>query len=52
MTALAAMALDSTVRGTHDLVALLNLSPMAVVPRIRNKEFARRRASNWWRWLR
>jgi uncharacterized protein involved in exopolysaccharide biosynthesis len=43
MIALAAMALDSTVRGTHDVVALLNLSPIAVVPRIRNKEFARRR---------
>jgi polysaccharide biosynthesis transport protein len=43
MIALAAMALDSTVRGTHDIVALLNLSPIALVPRIRNKEFARRR---------
>ena len=43
MIALAAMALDSTVRGTHDVVALLNLSPIAVVPRIRNKEFDRRR---------
>ncbi len=43
MIALAAMALDSTVRGTHDVVALLNLSPIAVVPRIRNQEFARRR---------
>jgi succinoglycan biosynthesis transport protein ExoP len=43
MIALAAMALDSTVRGTHDVVALLNLSPIAVVPRIRNQEFARQR---------
>jgi polysaccharide biosynthesis transport protein len=43
MIALAAMALDSTVRGAHDVVALLNLSPIAVVPRIRNQEFARRR---------
>jgi succinoglycan biosynthesis transport protein ExoP len=43
MIALAAMALDSTVRGAHDVVALLDLSPIAVVPRIRNKELARRR---------
>jgi succinoglycan biosynthesis transport protein ExoP len=43
MIALAAMALASTVRGTHDVVALLHLSPIAVVPFIRNKEFARRR---------
>ena len=43
MVALAAMALDSTVRGSHDIVALLNLPPIAVVPVIRNAEFARRR---------
>jgi polysaccharide biosynthesis transport protein len=43
MIALAAMALDSTVRGSHDIVALLNLAPIGVVPVIRNAEFARRR---------
>ena len=43
MIALAAMALDSTVRGTHDIVALLNLPPIAVVPVIRNVAFVRRR---------
>jgi uncharacterized protein involved in exopolysaccharide biosynthesis len=41
--ALAAMALDTTVRGSHDVVALLNIPPIAVVPVIHNAGFARRR---------
>src|SRR4029077_12670959 len=43
MAALAATALDSSVRGTHDLVSLLRITPIAVVPLIRNAEFAQRR---------
>ena len=43
MAALAASALDSSVRGSHDLAAILELAPIAVVPVIRNAEFMRRR---------
>jgi uncharacterized protein involved in exopolysaccharide biosynthesis len=41
--ALGAMALDSTVRGSHDVIALLNIPPIAVVPVIHNADFIRRR---------
>lgn len=43
MAALGANALDSSVRGTRDLVALLQMTPIAVVPVIRNAEFVHRR---------
>ena len=43
MAALAASALDSSVRGSRDLVSLLRITPIAVVPLIRNAEFAQRR---------
>lgn len=43
MAALAAGALDSTVRGSRDLMTALKLTPIAVVPMIRNAEFAQRR---------
>jgi polysaccharide biosynthesis transport protein len=43
MAALGASALDSSVRGRRDLVALLNVTPIGIVPVIRNAEFARRR---------
>lgn len=43
MAALGASALDSSVRGTRDLVALLQMTPIAVVPIIHNAEFVRRR---------
>jgi uncharacterized protein involved in exopolysaccharide biosynthesis len=43
MAALGASALDSSVRGTRDLVALLQMTPIAVVPIIHNAEFMRRR---------
>ena len=43
MAALSASALDSSVRGRRDLVALLNMTPIGIVPVIRNAEFARRR---------
>ena len=39
MVALGVSALDSSVRGSRDLVALLDLTPIAVVPLIRNAEF-------------
>jgi polysaccharide biosynthesis transport protein len=42
MAALGASALDSSVRGRRDLVALLNVAPIGIVPVIRNAEFARR----------
>ncbi|MFZ0009974.1 MAG: hypothetical protein WAK94_17195 [Steroidobacteraceae bacterium] len=42
MAALSASALDSSVRGRRDLVALLNMTPIGIVPVIRNAEFARR----------
>jgi uncharacterized protein involved in exopolysaccharide biosynthesis len=50
MVVLGAIALDSTVRGSHDVLALLNIPPIAVVPVIRNAEFAvrrRRQLSAW-----
>src|SRR4029077_3093092 len=43
MAALAASALDSSVRGSHDLATILELTPIAVVPVIRNAEFVRSR---------
>ena len=43
MAALAAIALDRSVRGSPDLAMLLSLTPIAVVPLIRNAEFLRRR---------
>ena len=42
MVALAATALDSTVRGRGDLVALLNMKPITIVPVIRNAHYWRR----------
>jgi len=44
MTALAASALDSTVRGTRDVYTLLDASPIGMIPVIRNAAFFRRRA--------
>jgi succinoglycan biosynthesis transport protein ExoP len=43
MAALGASALDSTVRGSRDLMTILKMTPIAVVPVIRNAEFARQR---------
>lgn len=43
MAALGAGALDFSVRGRRDLMALLEVTPLAVVPLIRNAEFAQRR---------
>ncbi len=43
MSALGAMALDLTVRGSHDVVALLKMAPIGVVPVIRNAASIRRR---------
>jgi succinoglycan biosynthesis transport protein ExoP len=43
MAALGATAVDSTVRGTRDLHALLAMSPIGIVPYIRNAAFHRRR---------
>jgi succinoglycan biosynthesis transport protein ExoP len=43
MVALGVSALDSSVRGSRDLVALLDLTPIAVVPLIRNAESMQRR---------
>jgi succinoglycan biosynthesis transport protein ExoP len=43
MAALGVSALDSSVRGSRDLVALLALTPIAVVPLIRNAEAVQRR---------
>ncbi|HSZ93524.1 MAG TPA: hypothetical protein VK822_29580 [Acetobacteraceae bacterium] len=43
MVALGVSALDSSVRGSRDLVALLDLTPIAVVPLIRNAESVQRR---------
>ena len=43
MAALGVSALDSSVRGSRDLVALLDLTPIAVVPLIRNAESVQRR---------
>jgi polysaccharide biosynthesis transport protein len=43
MVALGVSALDSSVRGSRDLVALLELTPIAVVPLIRNAESVQRR---------
>ena len=43
MAALGASALDSSVRGSRDLLTILQMTPIAVVPVIRNAEFARQR---------
>jgi polysaccharide biosynthesis transport protein len=43
MITLGAMALESTVRGSHDVVALLDIPPIAIVPVIHNAAFALRR---------
>ena len=50
MVVLGAIALDSTVRGSHDVLALLNIPPIAVVPVIRNAEFAVRRRRQLGAW--
>lgn len=50
MTTLGAMALDSTVRGSHDVLAHLNIPPIAVVPVIHNAEFAVRRRRQLMAW--
>jgi hypothetical protein len=42
MAALGAISVDSTVRGTRDVVALLNVTPLAVVPQIHNAAFMQR----------
>ena len=42
MAALAATALDPSVRGSHDVVTILEMTPIAVVPLIRNAESLRR----------
>jgi succinoglycan biosynthesis transport protein ExoP len=43
MATLGATTLDSTVRGTRDVQTLLAMSPMGIVPYIRNAQFHRRR---------
>jgi len=43
MATLGATTLDSTVRGTRDVRTLLAMSPMGIVPYIRNAQFHRRR---------
>jgi polysaccharide biosynthesis transport protein len=50
MVVLGAIALDSTVRGSHDVLALLDLPPIAIVPVIRNAEFAVRRRRQLTAW--
>jgi succinoglycan biosynthesis transport protein ExoP len=42
VAALAAISFDSTVRGSRDVVALLNVTPIAVVPQIHNAAFMQR----------
>jgi polysaccharide biosynthesis transport protein len=51
MAALGASALDSSVRGRRDLVALLNMTPIGIVPVIRNAAFARRRRRRVAAWV-
>jgi polysaccharide biosynthesis transport protein len=51
MAALGASALDSSVRGRHDLLALLNVTPIGIVPLIRNAAFARRRRRRLMAWV-
>jgi polysaccharide biosynthesis transport protein len=43
MAALAATALDSTVRGSRDVRTLLEVSPLGIVPVIRNRDFYQQR---------
>ena len=50
MITLGAMALDSTVRGSHDVLAVLNIPPIAVLPIIRSADFARRRRRKMIAW--
>jgi polysaccharide biosynthesis transport protein len=45
--ALGAEVLDQSVRGSRDVYSLLGVTPLAVVPEIRNSVFRRRRASHW-----
>jgi polysaccharide biosynthesis transport protein len=42
VAALAAISFDSTVRGSRDVVTLLNVTPIAVVPQIHNAAFVTR----------
>jgi uncharacterized protein involved in exopolysaccharide biosynthesis len=42
MAALMAISLDSTVRGSRDVLALLDLTPIAIVPEIHNAAFVQR----------
>ena len=51
MAALGATALDSTVRGSRDVLALLNTTPIGIVPVIHNAEFARRRGRRMAAWV-
>jgi predicted permease len=43
MATLGATVLDGTVRGTRDVQTLLAMSPIGIVPYIRNAQFHRRR---------
>jgi succinoglycan biosynthesis transport protein ExoP len=43
MVALAAVSLDPTVRGSHDVMTLLDVTPIAIVPQIRNSAFLQRK---------
>lgn len=43
MAALGVSAMDASVRGRRDLVAILNVTPIGIVPVIRNAAFAGRR---------
>ena len=43
MVALAAAALDPSVRGSRDVAMILDMTPIAVVPQIRNAAYTRRR---------
>jgi polysaccharide biosynthesis transport protein len=42
MAAIGATAIDPTVRGSRDVATLLDVSPIGIVPIIRNAEFSRR----------
>jgi polysaccharide biosynthesis transport protein len=42
MAAIGATVIDPTVRGSRDLATLLNVSPVGIIPVIRNAEFLRR----------
>ncbi len=51
MAALGVSALDSSVRGRRDLLAILKVTPIGIVPLIRNAEFARRRRRRLTAWV-